>query len=310
MQVKRISFEAQGVLGFELRPVNTQPLPAFTAGAHVDLHLQNGSIRSYSLLNPQTESHRYLIAVNRDAASRGGSKYLHENIRPGDVLTVSPPRNNFPLNEDAQESVFIAGGIGVTPILAMVHRLESLGKSWRLHYCARTRKSAAYVEELIALGSDRVRLTFDGEDGGQILDLAAVVASAAPGAHLYCCGPTGMLSAFERATAAIASDRVHLEYFAATRAAAVEGGFAIDLAKSGRTLLVPPGRSILDVLIEAGVDIHFSCAEGICGSCETRVLAGTPDHRDLVLSTDEKASNRTMMICCSGCKSDKLVLDL
>jgi ferredoxin-NADP reductase len=310
MHVKCISFEAQGVLGFELHPVRNQPLPAFTAGAHIDLHLQNGMIRSYSLVNPQTESHRYLIAVNRDAASRGGSRYMHEHLRPGDMVMVSRPRNNFPVREDADESIFIAGGIGITPILGMVQRLESLGRNWRLHYCARTRKSAAYVEELIALGRDKVRLNFDGEEGGQILDLTAVISGAYPTAHYYCCGPTGMLSAFERATAAIPRERVHVEYFASTLPAAVEGGFAIELAKSGRTLLVPPGRSILDVLIEARVDVPFSCAEGICGTCETRVLSGTPDHRDLVLSADEKASNRTMMVCCSGCKSEKLVLDL
>jgi ferredoxin-NADP reductase len=310
MHVKSISFQAQGVLEFELRSVNHQPLPAFTAGAHVDVHLQNGLIRSYSLINSQAESHHYRIAVNRDAASRGGSKYLHDNIRPGDVVSVSPPRNNFPLREDAEESVFVAGGIGITPILAMVTRLEGLGRNWRLHYCARTRKAAAYVEELIALGRERVRLNFDGEDGGQILDLAAVISAAGGAAHFYCCGPTGMLSAFERATATLPTERVHLEYFASTLPAAVEGGFEIQLARSGRTLAVPPGRSILDVLIEAGLDVRFSCAEGICGSCETAVISGDPDHRDLVLSAEERASNRKMMICCSGCKSDRLVLDL
>jgi vanillate O-demethylase ferredoxin subunit len=310
MRVKCISFEAQGVLGFELRSVNNQALPPFTAGAHIDVHLQNGFIRSYSLLNPQTESHRYVIAVNRDASSRGGSIYLHDNVRPGDVVTVSPPRNNFPLLEDADESVFIAGGIGITPILAMVQRLERLGRSWRLHYCARARKSAAFVEELLALGGDKVRLNFDADDGGQIFDLAATVAAASPAAHFYCCGPTSMLTAFERATRQIPPDRVHVEYFAATQPASIEGGFAIELAKSGRTMRVPPGRSILDVLIEAGVAVHFSCAEGLCGSCETKVLAGTPDHRDLVLSAGEKAGNRTMMVCCSGSKSATLVLDL
>jgi tetrachlorobenzoquinone reductase len=310
MQVKSISFEARGVLGFDLRPTNLQPLPQFTPGAHIDLHLQNGLIRSYSLVNPPTERHRYVIAVGRDAASRGGSKYLHESIRCGDVVSAAGPRNNFPLQEDATDSVFIAGGIGITPIFAMVQRLAALGRRWQLYYCARTRKSAAYVSELSALGKDQVRFNFDGEDGGQVLDVDAVVSASPAGSHFYCCGPTGMLSAFERATARIAPERVHLEYFAPVLPAATEGGFAVELARSSRTVFVPPGRSILDVLIEAGVDLSFSCAEGICGTCETRVLSGTPDHRDLVLTAQEKASNRKMMICCSGCKGDKLVLDL
>jgi tetrachlorobenzoquinone reductase len=306
VRIKVATWETPDIVSYELRSMDASPLPPFTAGAHINLHLSNGLVRSYSLLNEQTERHRYVIAVQKDRATRGGSKWIHENFRVGDVIRIGRPQNNFPLDETAEKSVLIAGGIGITPIMSMIARLSALRRDWELIYCARTRSAAAFVDTL----ADNVRLNFDAEPGGQMLDIAAVVAAAPPGAHFYCCGPSPMLSAFQSATAHLDPGRVHLEYFTNTTPAAVEGGFKVVLAKSNRELEVLPGKTILDTLVDAGLDIPYSCMEGVCASCETKVLEGIPDHRDAVLSDKERAEGKTMMICCSGSKTERLVLDL
>lgn len=195
----------------------------------------------------------------------------------------------------------------------MVRRLNALGRPWRLHYAARTRGHAAFrdtLQQLADAGQGTVELRFDQEPGGRPLDLAAIVRDLPDGAHVYCCGPTGMLTAFEAATAALPPERVHVEYFAAKEAAATAGGFRVTLHRSGRSLDVRPGQTILDCLIAAGVEPPWSCREGVCGTCETRVIDGIPDHRDLVLSPQDHAANDRMMICCSGAKTATLVLDL
>lgn len=313
LRLRSITFEAQGICAFELVSIDGFDLPPFTAGAHIDLHLPNGLVRSYSLLNSQDERHRYVIGVNRDPASRGGSRVLHETLRPGDTLTVSAPRNNFLLDETAEKSLFIAGGIGITPILGMIRRLEALDRPWRLYYCARTRKNAAFLADLRALAGsrgDRIVYNYDGETGGTLLDLSTVIGTADDRTHVYCCGPLPMLAAFEQATSLLPGERVHVEYFSAKDPPSLDGGFVVELARSGQTLAIPQGKSILDAVLDAGIQVPFSCMEGVCGSCETRVIEGTPEHRDLILSKDEKASNKTMLICCSGSKGDRLVLDL
>lgn len=306
LRVRSATWEAPDILSYELRPAGGGELPSFTAGAHVDLTLPNGLIRSYSLVNDQAERHRYVIAVQKDRASRGGSAWVHEYLRPGALLAVNGPRNNFPLNEAAARSVLVAGGIGITPIVCMVRRLTELGKNWTLHYCARTRAVAAFAERL----TGDVRYNFDGEPGGQLLDIASIVQQAPPDTHFYCCGPLPMLAAFEAATAALPREQVHIEYFTAKEAPAVAGGFTLVLAKSAKQLAVSPGKTILEALLDAGLEVPYSCMEGVCGTCETRVIEGMPDHRDLVLSDAEHAAGKTMMICCSGCKGDRLVLDL
>jgi vanillate O-demethylase ferredoxin subunit len=314
LRLTGMRYEAQGVHSLEFRAPEGGLLPAFTAGAHIDLHLRNGITRSYSLCNPTEPAERYVVCVNRDRASRGGSSFVHDTLRVGDLVAISPPRNNFELDEAAQNSILIGGGIGMTPLWAMVQRLEQLGKRWELHYCARSAQTAAFLGPIRDL-SDRTQvgvlhLHFDDQTPGEFIDLNAIVSGAAPGTHFYCCGPGAMLDAFSAVTAALPPAQVHLEFFSARSPVANEGGFTVELAASRRAFVVPPGKSILDVLIEAGVEVPYSCMEGVCGTCETRVVDGIPDHRDLVLTPQEIESNRTMMICCSGSKTPKLVLDL
>ncbi|MBO9356813.1 2Fe-2S iron-sulfur cluster binding domain-containing protein [Bordetella petrii] len=308
LRVRSISEEALGIHAYELVSNDERPLPAFSAGAHVSLVLPDGMQRSYSLTNSQRERHRYVVAVNLDPRSRGGSRYLHQRVRVGDVLPAVAPRNAFELAEDARQSVFIAGGIGITPIYAMIRRLNDLGKRWALHYCARTPRAAAFTAELA--GDERVRFYFDETEPADRLDIANLVGGLPPHAHVYCCGPASMLDAFLAATSRLSTERVHYERFAAAPAPARNGSYTVTLARSGRTVPVRAGQTILQVLQEAGLEPAFSCGQGVCGSCETAVLAGRPDHRDQVLSEDERASGSSMMICCSGCLDDNLVLDL
>jgi tetrachlorobenzoquinone reductase len=309
LRLTSIAFAAEGIHLYDFRAPDGSQLPAFTAGSHIDIHLPNNVMRQYSLCNPQTERHRYVIGVKRDPASRGGSRFMHEDLRVGTRLRVSTPRNNFPLAEDAGHSVFVAGGIGVTPIMCMIERLRYLGRSWELHYGVRRRNEAVFLDAF-KTDPSRLHLHVDEELPGVLMDVAGVVGGAPESAHLYCCGPLPMLKAFETAAATRPEKHVHVEYFSSDVAAAVEGGFSVRMAKSGRMVAVAPGQTILNALKAAGADAPFSCAQGVCGACETRVLDGVPDHRDMILSAQEKAAGRTMMICCSGSKTPILVLDI
>lgn len=313
VRVKRISYEAENINSYELVSASGDDLAPFSAGGHIDLHLPNGMIRSYSLVNHQAERSRYVIAVNKDAASRGGSAFIHETLRAGDVITISTPRNNFTLQENADHSVLIAGGIGITPLLSMIRRLEMLGRPWEMFYAARTRTAAAFLDELNSLRPkpcSSLHTKFDQEPLGGMFDLAEIVRGAPGNAHLYCCGPVPMLKAFEAATAERPAEQVHVEYFKAREKPATEGGFEVRLARSNRTIQVEAGKTILNTLLDAGIVANYACAEGVCGTCETRVIEGIPDHRDLFLGKEEQAANKTMMICCSGSKSGTLVLDI
>lgn len=265
LRIKSVSWEAPNILSYELRPIEGGELPPFTAGAHIDLTLPNGLVRSYSLINPQAERHRYVIAVQKDRASRGGSKWVHEKFLAGDTVTVNGPRNNFALNEIAEKSIFLAGGIGITPILSMLERLSALGRAWELIYCSRKRSGTAFLESLEK--KPQVRFNFDEEPGGKMLDIVAVLKAVPANGHLYCCGPLPMLEAFEQATKDLARERVHVECFTAKEAPAVEGGFNVVLAKSGREFTVPPGKTILDALRDMGLNISHFCMEGVCGTC-------------------------------------------
>ncbi|MFC5695431.1 PDR/VanB family oxidoreductase [Pseudomonas sp. GCM10022186] len=308
--VHTLRFEAEGIISVELRPHGDQVFVPFTPGAHIDLHLANGLVRSYSLLNSPEDSGRYVVGILRDRNSRGGSAYVHQNLRVGMQLQISPPRNLFQLDESAEHSVLVAGGIGITPIYCMLNRLRALGRSVELLYCARTRKEAAFVEELAASDAN-IQLHFDDEKGGPI-DLEAFLAARPSTAHFYCCGPTPMIDAFENLCESLGHPNVHIERFAAApqAPAAPQGSYEVQLARSNKSIEVPSGKSLLDALLESGIEVDCSCREGVCGACETRVLEGEPEHRDGVLTKAEKAANQTMMVCVSGCKGARLVLDL
>jgi ferredoxin-NADP reductase len=293
---------------YELKRLDGKPLPAAEPGAHIDVILPNGKQRQYSLTTCEPTPERYLIGVKRDPASRGGSSYMHDQVKAGQTFKIRPPSNHFPLVETAPHVVLIAGGIGVTPIYCMVQRLAALDRSFELHYSCRSRADMAFREELEKF--EQAHLHFDDESGGKFLDIPAIVAAAPKDAHLYCCGPLPMLKAFEAATAEWPRKQIHVEYFAPKQEPAKAGGFVVELAKSGQEFVIPEGKTILQVLLDAGLFVDYSCELGICGLCQTPLLSGTPEHRDAFLSDEQKAANDTVMICCAGSQSDRLVLDL
>jgi ferredoxin-NADP reductase len=307
-RLRSIRWEAEGINSYTLEALDRSALPPFDPGAHVDVQLTPGLARSYSLVNDPAERHYYEIAVHHAIDGRGGSTHIHENWRVGQLLEVSAPKNNFPMEEDAPHTVLIAGGIGVTPMLPMIARLEALGRSWELHYVAASRSRAAYIDRIECY--NQAEILFDGDNAGIRLDLKAICAAAPVDAHLYCCGPTGMLDAFVAINADRAPGHAHIEYFSAETELATDGGYTLDLRRSGKTVTVEAGETMLDALLSAGVDVGFACAEGVCGTCEVRVLEGIPDHRDHFLSEEDKRMNKAIMVCCSGAKTATLVLDL
>lgn len=311
LRVDAVQMVAATIRQVELVSADGRPLPPFTAGSHINLKLPGELSRSYSLTNGPETRDRYVIGVNRDAASRGGSAYIVDRLQVGDVLQVDPPHNTFHLVEDAEQSAFFAGGIGITPILAMIRQLEALGRPWVLHYACRNRASAAFLPELEALeaaGPGRVHLHFDDE-AGRVFPLLKIAATIPKVAHVYCCGPGRMIEVFRASAGWRPEDNVHIEHFVGTKAKPTTA-FDVELRRRGTTLHVPVGETILDVLLNNGVHVAHSCKEGVCGSCETRVLDGVPEHMDNVLSPRERAANEVIMVCCSGCSSGKLVLDI
>ena len=234
-------------------------------------------------------------------------------MKVGDQIKISAPRNNFPLVENAEHVVLFAGGIGITPIWCMAQELAALGRSWKIHYACRSQADMAFLSDLKKLDAKFVHLHFDDEAGGKVMDLASAIAEAPADAHFYCCGPNPMLKAFEAAAASRPKANVHVEYFTPKEDAAAAdglGGFWVELAKSGEEYFIPPGKKVLEVLFDAGVDVDYSCELGICGACETKVISGIPVHHDSVLSEEEQATNEKVMICCCGCKTERLVLDM
>jgi len=306
--VRQLRWEAHNVVSVWLEDAQGAALPVWTAGAHVDLHLGHGLVRQYSLCGDPADKTGYRIAVLREAQSRGGSRYVHDLLRPGQNLAVSMPRNNFELL-DASGYLFIAGGIGITPILAMVGAAQRRGADWELHYGGRVRAGLAFLDELRPHG-DRVHVVSEDREG--MLDLPGLLGAPRPDTLVYSCGPEGMLGAVERSSAAWPADAIRLERFApkARIESAVEKAVRVVCGRSGISATAAPGCSILDTLEQAGMTVPHSCREGICGSCETTVLQGIPDHRDDVLSSTERASGKTMMICVSRAHTDELVLDL
>ncbi|MEZ5264182.1 MAG: PDR/VanB family oxidoreductase [Acidimicrobiales bacterium] len=315
LRIQRITWLAPDVRDFELRTLDGATLPGWSAGAHLDLELPNGLVRPYSLL-PCERADTYRIAVKRAADSTGGTRWLFTRGQVGVELAVTGVRNGFPLDRgglgpDPAPVVLLGGGIGVTPLLAMAAELAAgPGIDWVLHYAVARPEQAAFVEELAHHGA-RVRLHVDAEAGGP-LPVATIVGTAPPGTQFYACGPNPMLDAVIAAAAAAGHPpaAVHIERFDPVAAPATGGGFTVVLARTGRRLAIPAGSTILGTLRREGLSVLASCERGTCGTCETAVLDGVPDHRDGALSPEEQEDGTAMMICCSGSLTPELVLDL
>jgi ferredoxin-NADP reductase len=292
---------ADGVVRLTLRAPGGEPLPPWEPGAHIDLHLP-GFTRQYSLCGDPADTSAYQVAVLRETDGRGGSAYVHDSLSTGDRLEVDGPRNHFVL-VDAERYLFLAGGIGITPILPMLDRVAQTGRDWQLVYGGRTRASMAFTDDLARHGD---RVTFRPQDEHGLLDLPTLLAAVQPGTAVYCCGPEPLLAAVE----ALEPADLHVERFTPRPDEGARTAFEVELAGSGRVLPVPADRSILEVVEAAGVTVLSSCREGTCGTCETGVLGGEPDHRDSVLTADERLENEVMMLCVSRACSPRLVLDL
>lgn len=320
-KVERVERPTTDVAVIHLVPADGTDLTSWEPGAHVDLYLPSGLIRQYSLCGDPADRGRYRLGILRESGGRGGSMEAHEKLVPGAEVMVGVPRNHFPL-KDAAAYIFVAGGIGVTPLLTMVRAAQRMGKPWRLVYGGRTRASMAFLDEVAQYSSapgqsERVQIKPQDECG--LLDLAAIVGSARNGTAIYCCGPSSMLTAMEQACEQAGKrGQLHIERFSAPLAApaapASEDGqpraFQVELARTGITLDVAADQSLKAVLQQACIGVPFSCEEGYCGSCETQVLAGVPEHHDCVLTPEEKAEGKLMMVCVGRCRSERLVLDL
>ena len=305
--------EAQDIASFELGRPDGGTLPGFSAGSHVDVHLPNGLVRQYSLCNDAAESHRYSIAVLRDPKTRGGSAGMHDSVKEGDLIRISEPRNHFPLVH-AQRTVLLAGGIGITPLLCMAQRLQKIGADFELHYSTRSAGRTAFREEILASPfAQKVHFHFDDGAPEQMLNLPAALGAHDPGTHLYVCGPAGFIQHVTQTAQGMgwAQDQIHLEYFsAAPQDTGGDRAFEVKLASSGRVIPVAADQTVVQALTAHGVEVLYSCEQGVCGTCITRVLEGECDHRDMYFTDEEKAKHDQFTPCCSRAKSAMLVLDL
>jgi len=310
VSVKRRKEQAQDIFSVELEAVSGT-LPPVDPGAHVDVEVESGCIRQYSLCQTMPDVGVYRLGILRDPNSRGGSAAAFEKLREGAEITIGAPRNNFALREVAGVTYLFAGGIGITPLLAMAGALQAAGRPFELHYTTRSRAHAAFLDELGRPGlADRVRLYHDDAVGAARFDLAAIPAHGAGGA-LYVCGPAGYIDAVcaQAKAKGWPDDAVHVERFQ-NEADRTGGAFTVVAALSGVMVEVGEGESIAEKLLEAGVDVPLSCEEGMCGACLTPVLEGQPDHRDVFQTEAEKRQSTHMTVCCSRALSAKLVLDI
>ena len=310
LRVRSITHLAEAINGYELVDPRGRDLLRFAAGAHIDLRLGE-LLRHYSLCNDPAERRRYCIAVLREDASRGGSRYLHDTVRVGDLVEVSPPRNNFPLDATAERHLLIAGGIGIAPIIAMLAELQRRRVDFRLHYCARSAARTPFHHDLAPLAAEgRVRFHHDGGDPARGLDIGAALRDPRPGTHLYYCGPASLMAAAAEAAKEWPTGSTHCEYFTAPPAGQVveDQPFRVRLAKRGVEYQIPVGETIVHVLRRNGIVVPTSCQLGYCGACLTRYLEGEPDHRDQVVR--DYGRERYVLICCARSRTPVLHLDL
>ena len=309
LRVTRNDAVADGIHLLEFREAGGTPLPEFSAGAHIGVRVPNGLLRKYSLCNDPAERHRYQIAVKREDNGRGGSRSLIDDVKAGDELTVTAPVNDFGLPLRAQDFLFIAGGIGITPMMAMIKQVVAEGKRFRLFYCSRSPQTTAFREELGAPKfKDAVTIHYDQGDPSRSLNLRPILAERKNREHLYCCGPRPLMEAVRAMTDHWSPTAVHFEAFSeAETHKADDKSFKIKLARSGAVLDVPTTKTILEVLREHGLEVPSSCETGTCGTCRTKMLAGEADHRDLVLADHERKDN--IMICVSRARGEEITID-
>lgn len=308
--VRQMAWEAEKVISLGLVDPDGKPLPDWRPGAHIDLRLPNGVVRQYSLCGDPDDQGSYRVAVLREQVSRGGSSFVHDKLRVGQTVAVRGPRNNFTF-VSAQRYLFIAGGIGITPLLPMIRAADRAGADWRLLYGGRRRASMAFCDELAGYGG---RVEISPEDEYGLLDLDGWLAEPQPGTTVYCCGPEPLLAAVESLCRNWPQGTLKVERFAPKpgneHAPESERGFDVVCHRSGLTVRIPADCSIMQALREAGLDVPSSCEEGICGTCETRIIEGAADHRDSILSGAERSANDSLMVCVSRSLSDVLVLDI
>jgi vanillate O-demethylase ferredoxin subunit len=326
VRVLSVRYEAEDINSYELVDPDGGELPPFTPGAHVDLHFRDGRIRQYSLCNDPAERNRYVVGILKDPAGRGGSVAIFEKVHAGRILTISAPRNHFPLASDARRHLLLAGGIGVTPMMAMLAQLQRDNADFYLHYCTRSPQKTAFRDLLAPIcAAGRVQYHYDGGDPRKGLDIAALLRDRPDGTHLYYCGPPGFMAAVETACAHWPKEAVHFEYFTppappqrvaaapaessgGLAAADIPVGFQVLIRSSGALYDVPNDKSIVQVLREHGMEVETSCESGLCGTCRTRYVEGDPEHHDYVLDDDERTEY--VMICCARSRTPVLVLDL
>lgn len=313
VKVIRKRLEAEGIVSLELARADGGLLPAFSAGSHIDVHLRPDLIRQYSLCNHPEERQRYLIGVQRDPASRGGSVAIHDDIGEGDLIAISEPKNHFPLAR-ARRSLLFAGGIGITPMLCMAERLAHTATDFELHYCTRNPARTAFRERIAASDfASQTHYHFDDGAEEQKLDLPALLDVPDHSTHLYVCGPVGFIDHLCK----VAKDsgwraaNLHYEYFGApAQDSSGDTAFDVEIVSTGEIVTIPPGQAVTNVLKRHGIEIDVACQRGACGTCVTRILEGEPEHRDVYLSAEEKARKDQFTPCCSRARSSLLVLDL
>ena len=314
VRVARKVLEAKDIYSYELVALDGGVLPTFDAGAHIDVDLPNGMTRQYSLCNDPLENRRYIIGVLRDPQSRGGSQVLHEQVQEGDILRISEPKNHFPLSPQVGYSILLGGGIGITPMLAMAETLARERSKFALHYCTRSAERTAFTERIAESAfATWVQHHYDDGADEQKIDLQQTLAGPSPDHHLYVCGPRGFMDAVLdlARNQGWKEAQLHYEFFGGkVLAEEADSTFEITIASTGQRIQIPKGVTVAKALEAAGVEVMTSCEQGVCGTCVTRVLDGTPDHRDSYLTPEEQAANNQFMPCCSRAKSASLTLDL
>lgn len=328
VRVRSIAYQGENINAYEVVDPAGNLLPPFEPGSHIDLYFRDQRVRQYSLCGDPRDRKRYVFAVLREAEGRGGSKAIFERVHVGRILAISEPRNSFALHPGAHRHLLLAGGIGVTPMMSMIHHLLATGGEFTLHYCTRSLERTAFLEELQPLvASGRVFVHHDGGNPQKGLKIDELLQRHEEGTHLYYCGPTGFMRAVRQASELWPVGTAHCEYFTPAPEApvvatgdqaggvqpsdmqgAISVGFEVKIASSGQVFDVPNDKSITQVLREHGIEVQTSCESGLCGACRTRYLEGIPDHRDYIL--DDEAKKREMLICCSRAKSPQIVLDL